>query len=192
MNPTRLGLGIVATAAVLIAWMGPASEPQPAPANTAPMTVLIQPVTSMVTTTSTSSTTSTTTTVPATTTTTFAPALLPVDHVCYEWLPLLLERGWPADPDILATALTIMWRESRCQPTADSGPDHGLFQVNRYWCNPSRYSDAGWLQDRDILTDCDDLFDPATNVTAALAIWLYSEQKNGDGFLPWTTYSGRP
>ena len=192
MNPTRLGLGIVATAAILIAWIGPASEPQPTPASTAPITVLIQPVTSKVTTTSSSSTTSTTTTVPETTTTTFARALLPVDHVCYDWLPTMLEAGWPADPDILATALTIMWRESRCQPLADSGPDHGLMQINRYWCKPSRYTPNGWLQDRGIVTDCDSLFDPLTNARAALAIWLYSEDRNGDGFLPWTTYSGRP
>ena len=81
----------------------------------------------------------------APTTTTTLPAV-PVDHVCYEWLPAMLEAGWPADPDILATGLTIMWRESRCTPTADSGPDHGLMQINRYWCKPSRYSAAGWLQ----------------------------------------------
>lgn len=190
MNPTRLAIGVVATAAILIAWMGPASEPQPTPVSTAPITVEIKPVT--FTDTSIVTTTSTTTTVPATTTTTFVPALLPVDHVCYDWLPLLLEHGWPAEPDILGTALTIMWRESRCQPDADSGPDHGLFQINRYWCRPSKYTPNGWLQDRGIVIDCDSLFDPATNVQAALAIWHYSEDRNGDGFLPWTTYSGRP
>ena len=192
MNPTRLGFGIVATAAILIAWMGPASEPQPAPATTAPITVQIQPVKSTVTTTSIVSSTSTTTTVQPATTTTYTPALLPPDHVCYDWLPTLLEAGWPTDSDILATALTIMWRESRCQPDADSGPDHGLFQVNRYWCSPSRYTPNGWLQDRQLVVDCDSLFDPATNVASALAIWHYSEDRNGDGFLPWTTYSGRP
>ena len=192
MNPTRLGLGVTAAAAILIAWMGPASEPQAAQPSTAPITVLIQPVRSTVTAASIVTTTSIPTTVATTTTTTYAPALLPVDHVCYEWLPTLLEAGWPTDPDILATALTIAWRESRCQPDADSGPDHGIWQINRYWCNPSKWSTAGWLQDRGIVTDCDSLFDPLTNARAALAIWQYSEDRNGDGFLPWTTYSGRP
>jgi len=86
----------------------------------------------------------------------------------------------------------VMWRESRCDPLADSGPDHGLFQINRYWCKPSRYTANGWLQDRQLVVDCDSLFDPATNAASALAIWHYSEDKNGDGFLPWPTYSGRP
>jgi hypothetical protein len=63
-------------------------------------------------------------------------------------------------------------------------------QINRYWCKPSRYSEAGWLQDRGLVVDCDSLFDPITNLRSALAIWLYSLDRNGDGFLPWTTYSG--
>ena len=191
MNPTRLAFGVVATAAILIAWMGPASETPPAPATAAPISVVIQPVRSTVTETSTTSTTSTSTTVPATTTTTFTPALLPVDHVCYEWLPTMLKAGWPADPDILATALTIMWRESRCQPSADSGPDHGLFQINRFWSS-NQSNPPNWLAAQGVAPNHDALFDPATNIAAALAIYRYSEVRNGDGFLPWTTYSGRP
>lgn len=188
MNPTRLALGVAAVVALFIAFGQPSSTiPTPA---TAPNTVIVTaPPSTTSTTTEPSTTTSSST---STTTTTTLPALLPVDHVCYEWLPLLIETGWPTDPDILATALTIMWRESRCDPLADSGPDHGLFQINRYWCKPSRYTANGWLQDRQLVVDCDSLFDPATNAASALAIWHYSEDKNGDGFLPWTTYSGRP
>ena len=187
MKPTRLGLGAIAVIALIIAF-GQPSDTITTPA-TAPNTVI---VTLPPSTTSTTEPATTTSSSSSTSTTTTWPALLPPDHVCYEWLPTMLEAGWPADPDILATALTIAWRESRCDPLADSGPDHGIWQVNRYWCKPSKYSAAGWLQDRGIVTDCDSLFDPLTNARAALAIWLYSEQKNGDGFLPWTTYSGRP
>ena len=190
MNPIRFGLGIIATAAIAIAWIGPATETTAPPTTQAPAIAYVT-ITDPPTTTSTTTST-TTTTVPATTTTTFAPALLPVDHVCYDWLPQLLEAGWPADPQVLGTALTIMHRESRCQPLADSGPDHGLFQINRYWCKPSRYTDQGWLQDRGLVVDCDSLFDPITNIRSALAIYWYSVDRNGDGFLPWTTYSGRP
>jgi hypothetical protein len=186
MNPTRLALGLAISAIALGAFWDTGPDPQLETAWTAPNTVVVTSPAS--TTTSSSSTIVTTITVPPTTTTTL-PAV-PADHVCYEWLPTMLEAGWPADPEILATALTIMWRESRCTPTADSGPDHGLMQINRYWCKPSRYSDAGWLQDRGLVTDCDSLFDPITNLRSALAIWLYSLDRNGDGFLPWTTYSG--
>ena len=185
--------GILTAAAILTGWSidSAIDDQQPLtiatdpPAPIAYVAITDPPAT-------TSTTLSTTTSTSTTTTTTFVPALLPVDHVCYDWLPLLLETGWPTEPDILATALTIMWRESRCQPDADSGPDHGLFQVNRYWCEPSRYTPNGWLQDRGLVVDCDSLFDPAINVASALAIWHYSEDRNGDGFLPWTTYSGRP
>jgi hypothetical protein len=186
MNPTRLALGLAISAIALGAFWDTGPDPQLETAWTAPNTVVVTSPAS--TRTSSSSTIVTTTTVPPTTTTTL-PAV-PVDHVCYEWLPTMLEAGWPADPDILTTALTIMWRESRCTPTADSGPDHGLMQINRYWCKPSRYSEAGWLQDRGLVIDCDSLFDPTTNLRSALAIWLYSLDRNGDGFLPWTTYSG--
>ena len=185
--------GILAAAAILTGWsINTAIDDQQ------PLTIVTDPpapiayvaITDPPATTSSSTTSSTISS--TSTTTTFVPALLPVDHVCYDWLPLLLETGWPTDPEILGTALTIMWRESRCQPDADSGPDHGLFQINRYWCRPSRYTPNGWLQDRQLVVDCDSLFDPATNVASALAIWHYSEDRNGDGFLPWTTYSGRP
>jgi hypothetical protein len=186
MNLNRLALGLAISGLVIGALWDTGPDPQLETAVTAPITVVITRPPS--TTSSTTSTTSTTTTMPAPTTTAYVG--VPADHVCYEWLPAMLEAGWPRDPDILATALTIMWRESRCTPTADSGPDHGLMQVNRYWCRPSKYSAAGWLQDRGLVTDCDSLFDPATNLRAALAIYLYSLDRNGDGFLPWTTYSG--
>ena len=186
MNLNRLALGLAISGLALGALWDTGPDPQLEKAFQASTTAVT--TLAPASTTSSSSTTSIATTVPTTTTEPYPP--VPVDHVCYEWLPAMLEAGWPTDPDILATGLTIMWRESRCTPTADSGPDHGLMQINRYWCNPSKYSQAGWLQDHGLVTDCDSLFDPATNLRAALAIYLYSLDRNGDGFLPWTTYSG--
>jgi hypothetical protein len=184
MKPTRLALGLALAAFALVVWpSGP--EPQVQPVDTAPNTVVI--TRSIVTTTTTTSTTSIPTTVPAPTTTAYVG--VPADHVCYEWLPAMLEAGWPRDPDILATALTIMWRESRCQPDADSGPDHGLFQVNRFWSS-DQSNPPNWLAAQGIAPNHDALFDPMTNIRAALAIYQYSLDRNGDGFLPWTTYSG--
>lgn len=177
--------GLAACLAVIIGWSINSEAETPASTTTlVPLTAQYVTITDPPP--SSSSTTSSTTT-----TTTFVPALLPVDHVCYDWLPTLLEAGWPADSDILGTALTIMWRESRCQPDADSGPDHGLFQVNVFWSS-QRSNPPNWLAAQGIAADHQALFDPLTNARAAWAIYQYSLDRNGDGFLPWTTYSGRP
>jgi hypothetical protein len=149
--------------------------------------VAIQPTPPTVTTTS----IVTTTTVPASTTTAYVPALVGPDTVCAEWAPMMLEEGWPADREILETALGIMWRESRCQPDADSGPDHGLFQVNVFWSS-DRSNPPNWLAAQGIAQTHDELFDPRTNIRAALAIYNYSCERNGADrcFAPWTTWSG--
>lgn len=191
MKPLRLLAGIAATIAVITFTFGQPPETVTLPAQ-APNTVIVTLPPTTLGTTTTTQTPAVSTTKPQVTTTMPKRALLPADHVCAEWLPTMLEAGWPVNPDILAMALTIGWRESRCQANADSGPDHGIWQINRYWCNPSKYTPNGWLQDRGIVTTCDDLFDPLTNARAALAIYLYSVDRNGDGFLPWTTYSARP
>jgi len=126
-------------------------------------------------------------TVPATTTTTTTtiPAgLVRVETPCQQWLPLMLEVGWPAETKILERALRIMYRESRCIPTADSGPDHGLFQINRFWSS-SGSNPPNWLKAQGIADNHDQLFDPVINVRAALALYTYSTYRNGDGWVPW-------
>ena len=190
MSITRLVIGATCALALLLAWIGRDGLNEAPRATQAPM-VSIQPTPPTVTTTSTSTTTSTTTTVPAPTTTAYVPALVGPDTVCAEWAPMMLEEGWPADRLVLETALAIMYRESRCQPTADSGPDHGLFQINRFWSS-DRSNPPNWLASKGIANNHDELFDPRINIRAALAIYHYSLERNGDGFLPWTTYSGKP
>jgi hypothetical protein len=91
----------------------------------------------------------------------------------------------------MATALRVMHKESRCIPTVFNGADPnggsiGLFQINMFWCKPSRYFKDGWLQTQGIVRNCDDLYDPWTNMVAAKAIYDYSvEHNDGNGWQPW-------
>jgi len=128
--------------------------------------------------TSTSSTTTSTTKPPT-------PIVFP-DTPCQEWAPLAVEAGWPPDPFILDRLLRIMWRESRCTPSATSrDDDRGLLQIHTgSWCRPNRYNEIGWLQAQGIIDSCLDLYDPLQNLQAARAIWLYSEAR-GDAWRPW-------
>jgi hypothetical protein len=71
--------------------------------------------------------------------------------------------------------------------TDPNGGSLGLLQINQFWCKPSKYTDNGWLQDMGILDDCQELYDPATNLRAGLAMYSYSVYKNGDGWHPWRT-----
>ena len=84
----------------------------------------------------------------------------------------------------------VMWRESRCRqvafnPNDPMGGSYGLFQINAYWCKPSKYYKRGWLQSQGILDSCEDLFNPVTNARAFIAIFDYSEQTYGNGWIPW-------
>jgi hypothetical protein len=103
---------------------------------------------------------------------------------CLEAVSLALVFGWPASE--AATIAQVAYRESRCTTNAynafdTSGGSYGLYQINGFWCRPSTYWPAGWLQTQGILDTCEQLFDPVTNTKAALAIWLNS------GWQPWHT-----
>jgi hypothetical protein len=84
----------------------------------------------------------------------------------------------------------VMWRESRCRqvafnPNDPMGGSYGLFQINAYWCKPSRFSKRGWLQEQGIVETCEDLFNPLVNAEAFMAIFDYAHDRYGDGWLPW-------
>lgn len=111
---------------------------------------------------------------------------------CAEWYATAVAVGWPVEewPNVAK----IMWRESRCRPEAHNGVDpnggsFSLMQINAYWCKPSKWSERGWLQDQGVLDTCHDLYDPAVNLQAAFAIYLYSYERHGYDrrFGPWTT-----
>lgn len=130
-------------------------------------------------------TTTTTTTMVTTTTTTTTTTTMPAhQHAeCAEYLALAITLGW--DTENLPMLERVMWKESRCQPhqfnaSDPNGGSLGLTQVNRFWCLPSRYYPDGYLQTYGVLTTCDDLFNPASNLVAAKAIFEYA-----DGWSQW-------
>lgn len=184
---SRMILGISASLLVVaVALVGIEPERNAQPEATAPNTVVI---TKPPTTTSAPSTT--TTQAPPTAPPTTLPAVDP-SLPCQQWLPLALQIGWPQDPQTIEMLLRVMNRESRCRPEARSASsDSGLLQVNDFWCEPSRYVDhpAGWLGQAGIIASCQDLLQPEQNLRAGLAIWLYSLERNGNGWHPWR-YSG--
>lgn len=109
---------------------------------------------------------------------------------CGEYYHLAMAVGWPADqwPKISK----VMYRESRCNTTSfnrtdPNGGSRGLMQVNGFWCRPNKYTKQGWLQDKGVLSSCEDLFNAETNLRASLHMWLYSQDKNGCGWRPWAT-----
>lgn len=110
---------------------------------------------------------------------------------CGQWYDLAVSVGWPKEE--WPTLSYVLHRESRCNIDSHNKMDpssgsRGLMQINGYWCRPSKYSKNGWLQDRGILTTCDDLFNPEINLRAGLAIWQYGEEKYGCGWKgPWAT-----
>lgn len=138
------------------------------------------------------------------TTTTTLPDLSGIDFVglaraehgrCGEFYDLAMSIGWPADQ--WPTLGFVMYRESRCNTTSHNKTDpssgsRGLMQINGFWCRPNQWTDHGWLQDQGILTTCDDLYDPAINLKAGLAIWNYGQEKHGCGWRgPWATKCGK-
>jgi hypothetical protein len=110
---------------------------------------------------------------------------------CGEWRELALMIGWPAEEWF--TLSHVLYRESRCNVGSHNKTDpmsgsRGLMQINGYWCRPSKWTQAGWLQDRGVLSTCEDLYDPEVNLRAGLHIWMYGEEKHSCGWRgPWAT-----
>jgi len=147
--------------------------------------------------------TTTTTTVPEVPVTVTAlldetPVVLPYKHgadkMCWEWLTLAHDVGWPEDE--LSKLGYIIWRESRCDPMAwnqdDPTPDgsRGLTQINGFWCRPSRYHADGYIQTvaPELLAfsgTCEDLHDPAINFRAALLLYKYGLERGNNPWTPW-------
>lgn len=107
---------------------------------------------------------------------------------CPQWQAAALAAGFTLAH--LPTLDRVIHRESRCDPTqlnaADpNGGSVGLTQINRFWCLPSRYYPDGYLQTVGALDDCAQLFDPAVNLSAALALVDYSRAAGLCGWSQW-------
>jgi len=112
-------------------------------------------------------------------TTTLAPVVIvdvSDDTKCQEWLQTALEAGWPNERKVLDRLGFIMWRESRCTPDADSGPDHGLTQINQI--HTKWITDLGWNHE--------EMKDPAKNLRFA---WLLYSGREANGQCGWTPWS---
>ena len=112
-------------------------------------------------------------------TTTIAPVVIVEvsdNTECQQWLQTALEAGWPNERKILDRLGFIMWRESRCQPDADSGPDHGLTQINQI--HTKWITDLGWTLEQ--------MKDPALNLRFA---WLLYSGREANGQCGWTPWS---
>lgn len=174
---------VLAVAFVQIAACG-GSQSDPSVVPTNPVVAAPSPAPAPPITTSSTSTTSTTTT----TTVPIEVMMTPGERSCPGWIPLAQQVGWPVEQ--LDKLSYVMWRESRCDPTVHNSSDpvsgsRGLTQINGYWCRPNQWTSNGWLQDRDVLETCDDLYDPETNLRAALLIWYYGVEKGRTGWGPW-------
>jgi hypothetical protein len=112
-------------------------------------------------------------------TTTIAPVVIVEvsdDTECQQWLQTALKAGWPNDRKVLDRLGFVMWRESRCQPDADSGPDHGLTQINQI--HTQWITDLGWT--------LEEMKDPAKNLRFA---WLLYSGREANGQCGWTPWS---
>jgi len=101
---------------------------------------------------------------------------------CQYALQIAQQAGWPLTE--MGTVARILYRESACQVKAfnkfdSNGGSYGLYQINGFWCRPSKYWPNGWLQAQGILKTCTDLFDPVINTNSAIAIW------HNSGYGPW-------
>jgi len=112
-------------------------------------------------------------------TTTLAPVVI-VDvsesTECQQWLQTALDAGWPNDRTVLDRLGFIMWRESRCTPTADSGPDHGLTQINQI--HKGYIADLGWTFEQ--------MKDPLINLRFAWLLYSGREANGQCGWQPWS------
>ena len=106
---------------------------------------------------------------------TYAPDAF-ASYKCGVWFPLAISQGWPDNPIILKTLDRIMWRESRCTPLADSGPDHGLTQINQI--HTKWLGQLGWSHE--------DMKDPTANLRFA---WLLYSGREANGQCGWTPWS---
>ena len=100
-------------------------------------------------------------TLPETTTTTTE-----VPKGCAQYVADAITAGWPADQAPMLAR--VMFRESRCTPTAYNGKDmaggsYGLMQING--------QHQAWLIEQGFITSLDDLFVPSVNLRVSAHLY---------------------
>jgi hypothetical protein len=118
---------------------------------------------------------------PTTTTSSTIVWINPESGPCEQFSGMAVNEGWPIKQR--AMLKKVMFRESRCIPTAYNGADpsggsYGLMQINGFWLK--------YLSERGIITQLSDLLHPRTNIIAALEIYNYGINRYGYGWNPWS------
>jgi hypothetical protein len=94
---------------------------------------------------------------------------------CGEWRDLALSVGWPESE--WPRLGQVLYRESRCTPSAWNGHDAGLSQINQVhtsWANEMGFDFPN------------DLFIPENNLYFAYRLWSAREEKGLCGWKPWS------
>lgn len=111
---------------------------------------------------------------------------------CPQWWKTAQRAGWPVDE--LGHLDYVMWRESRCVPTAsnDVGFGHtGLVQISTAHLSTPRYAQLCAATLGRICTRSD-LLRPRLNLRAARLLFLTAERWFGCGWQPWRTRTWAP
>jgi len=93
-------------------------------------------------------------------------------------VPEAIAAGWPADRQTLETLMSVIWRESRCQPDAWNGHDAGLTQINQIH--------AAWIEDLGLGEHPQAMFNPLLNLEFAWKLYSSREQAGKCGWTPWS------
>ena len=116
---------------------------------------------------------------------------MPDGSVCPQWYDLAMQFFSPTEWNTIDFLLN---RESKCDlqalnPKDTNGkPSYSLFQINAFWCRPSKHYQQGFLQEQGVLTTCDDLFEPEIQFRAARAIYVEGLVRHGRGWRSWGNY----
>lgn len=110
------------------------------------------------------------------------PALPP--GKCWRFFHIALDAGWTKED--WRTLDRVIYRESRCQPTACSKPDRPDLRKCRDW-GLTQINDYSWKRTvRQLGLEVEMLADPFWNLWVARWIYEYSQEKNGCGWQPWS------
>lgn len=105
------------------------------------------------------------------------------DGTCIEYVMPALLAGW--QPEELPRLMRIMWRESRCIPTACGETDSPHVRKCRDW-GLMQINDYSWKTTiRSLGLDIEQMHDPYWNLWFARWLFEYSLKYNGDGWHPW-------
>ena len=115
-----------------------------------------------------------------TTTTSSTLFIDPYATAAEQFAALAVNLGWPVEE--YATLAKVIQRESNgiaiaVNPNDPMTGSYGLMQINGFWCK----GENSFLQKAGLITSCEMLLDPKTNLRAGLIIFTRS------GWSPWRT-----